>query len=50
MDTFANFATVRMSILPGFSAAGGLPLFPACFAMNTLPIKMRFQNTPVNPR
>jgi hypothetical protein len=34
MDTFANCATVRMSILPGFSRAGGRPLFPACFTMH----------------
>jgi hypothetical protein len=33
MDTFANCATVRISILPGCFRAGGRPLFPACFTM-----------------
>src|SRR3984885_10937414 len=33
MDTFANCATVRISILPGCFRAGGRPFLPACFTM-----------------
>jgi hypothetical protein len=33
MDTLASRATVRISNLPGTSAAGGFAFFPACFTM-----------------
>jgi hypothetical protein len=33
IDTLANRATERMSILAGVSAAGGFVFFPTCFAI-----------------
>jgi hypothetical protein len=34
MDTLANFATVRMSILPGSPTAARLARFPASFTIH----------------
>ena len=42
MDTFANCATVRISILPGLPAAGGLPFLPVRFTMESLALEYGF--------